>query len=223
MQDGEAIIGIPDDAQENGGTVRKYNLNMDLPRSVLMPQEHQTLMDTQIIKENGNTIMTFSKLLREHGERTIVSNGKNIFLFVLGRGNDLSYFPDVEVNTFGLDFEITRPPSSFTITPAPSFGGIEVPEGIGRTQSPTGGYIRRDEPETTPVPTPNTAMSDTPVPTRNRVMSDNAPSDAAVPGTPTSHTITTDKTKDAATSDTSTANISNMVLSTTVALCLIYV
>lgn len=173
MQDGEAIIGIPDDAEGGDpGTVMKYYLSTEYPRTVQMPYEHQSLRDTQITKENGNTIMTFSKLLREqeqNGERAILANGENTFLWVLGADSDLGYFPDDEVGTFSLDFEITRPPTSSAITPAPSFGGIDVAQGMARTLSPTGGYIRRDEPGTAspsvvyvtspPAPTPNTVVS----------------------------------------------------------------
>ena len=117
MEDGEAIIGIPDDAAGDHGTVRKYYLNMDYPRTVMMPEDHQTLWGPQIIKENGATIMAFSKKLREVGERTIMANGENTFLWALGGDSDLSSFPDDGVGTFNLDFGITRSPTSSTVTP----------------------------------------------------------------------------------------------------------
>lgn len=178
MQDGEAVIGIPDDAVTDPGTIRKYYLNLDSP-PVLMPDEQQTLMDTKLTSENGNTIVTFSKLLREQGERTILANGENIFVWALGGGSDPDSFPYEQEGSFSLDFEITRPPTTSSITPAPTFGGIEVPQGRARTQSPTMTYIRREDL--------------TPAPSQSPIITGSSPSDAATPGTSSSNTGTTNE------------------------------
>ena len=55
-----------------------------------MPAEKQTLMDTSITQEDGQTIMEFTKLLVEDGEHEIVI-GENTFLYALGGDNSLGY------------------------------------------------------------------------------------------------------------------------------------
>ena len=116
MSGGEAIIGIPDDADDNPGTVMKYNLSGGSPRTSLMPDEKQTLMYTSITQEDGNTFMKFAKYLNEIEENEIFASGENTFLYALGeQGKGLSYHGDNK-GDFTLDFEITRRPTSSSTT-----------------------------------------------------------------------------------------------------------
>lgn len=161
MDGGEAIIGKPDDAEIDPGTVMKYTLQRKeegAPWAMLMPDEKQTLMLTRFTQEDGSTTMEFAKYLEEPGEHSILASGSNTFLYVLGTGSDLRYPEADRRGVFTLDFETTRPPSLSSTTLAPTFGGSGNSEiassGFTRTLSPTGGAIRRD-----PVPSPNPTSS----------------------------------------------------------------
>jgi len=88
MVGSEAIIGLPDD-----GTVLKYNLG-GKNTTFVTPMANQTLLDTSIVQTDTTTIMSFTKLLREPGEKEIYANGKgeNTFLYAAStNGNALGY------------------------------------------------------------------------------------------------------------------------------------
>lgn len=164
MSGGEAIIGMPADADDNPGTVMKYNLSGDSPRTLLMPDENQTLMYTNITQADGNTVMTFAKILKEVGELEILASGENTFLYALGgQGSGLSYH-GTNRGDFTLDFDTTRSPTSSSSTLAPTYGGVVVSPGQERTITPTAAFIDRDEPRPTPAPIPPAPTPDTPTP-----------------------------------------------------------
>ncbi len=178
MAGGEGIIGLPDE-----GTVQKYTLLGDSPRVQLMPDDKQTLMDTMISQEDGQTIMEFTKLLVEVGENEIVI-GENTFLWALGGDNSLGYHSggrgDFTVELTAMESDAGTPgkckfqflhdgyTSSLSINhshiyTAPSPGGSGMDEttpGMTKTVAPTGGDIDRGTPA--PTATPDTPTPPTP-------------------------------------------------------------
>jgi len=81
----EAVIGIP------GSTTLKYNLNGYTDNLVQpMPQEQQTLTDASTVFQNGQTIMKFTKIMKEPGEVEILF-GDNDFLWAHGSAPALTY------------------------------------------------------------------------------------------------------------------------------------
>ena len=80
MAGSNAIIAIP-----NEDTVLKYDLfNYELSGVTVMVDEKQTLRDASITQEEGNTIVTFTKLLVEEDEIAINDEGINNFLHARG-------------------------------------------------------------------------------------------------------------------------------------------
>ena len=55
-----------------------------------MPDLQQTLSDASIKEEGGQTVMRFTKIMRETGEIQI-TNGENTFLWAHGSGPSLGY------------------------------------------------------------------------------------------------------------------------------------
>jgi len=83
----EAVIGFP-----GSGEVQKYSLSAYENAGVLpMPEEQQTLIETAIFQEDGNTSMRFTKILNETGEVPIAI-GTNTFIGAFGfPGNIFTY------------------------------------------------------------------------------------------------------------------------------------
>mmetsp|Transcript_762 Transcript_762/g.1557 ORF Transcript_762/g.1557 Transcript_762/m.1557 type:complete len:225 (-) Transcript_762:1479-2153(-) len=121
MAGGEGIIGLPD-----AGTVKKYTLG-NVERTKLMSDEKQTLMHTNITQTDGKTVMEFAKYLLEEGEHEILVNGDNVFLYALGRGNDLGRHTNK--GDFTVDFETTTKPPSPTPDPTPNTPAPTPPNG----------------------------------------------------------------------------------------------
>lgn len=85
MPGSEAVIGLP-----GTGNVEKYNLNArDISGVVPMDSVKQTLINATIVQEDGQTILSFTKLLREEGEHSITTEGANTFLYAFGFDNNL--------------------------------------------------------------------------------------------------------------------------------------
>ncbi|KAL7524891.1 hypothetical protein ACHAXR_000760, partial [Thalassiosira sp. AJA248-18] len=81
----EAVIGIPGE-----GTVLKYNLGSKVVSGVEPMQEsQQTLFDTSIEVKDGQTIMKFTKMMKEPGEIELLA-GDNNFLGAYGSDTTLS-------------------------------------------------------------------------------------------------------------------------------------
>jgi hypothetical protein len=80
--------GIPG---ENGNVPQKYNLTTKTPAGTeLMPADQQTLEDASVQVNNGQTIMTFTKMMDEAGEIPI-KTGDNNFLWAYGSSSTLGY------------------------------------------------------------------------------------------------------------------------------------
>lgn len=94
MVGADAVIGLP-----ASGTVQKYFLG-GYDSILPMDDEQQTLIDTSISQESGNTTMTFTKILNETGEIPIAI-GNNTFIAAFGSTNDLFYH--VRRDSFALD------------------------------------------------------------------------------------------------------------------------
>ena len=87
MLGSQAVIGLP-----SAGTVQKYELNSRGTSGVVpMPEEKQTLINATIVQEGGQTILSFTKLLREEGEHPIRNEGPNTFLYAYGTENTLGF------------------------------------------------------------------------------------------------------------------------------------
>jgi len=81
MVGSEAVIGTPVD-----GNVLKYIMESKVMSGVeRMPESQQTLMDASIeVTDDGQTIMKFTKLMREPGEIEILTGDDNYFLGAYG-------------------------------------------------------------------------------------------------------------------------------------------
>lgn len=114
MSGGQGIIGLPD-----AGTVKKYILG-NVERLKLMPDEKQTLMNTNITQADGKTYMEFTKYLMENGEHEILTNGDNVFLYAMGSMNELGFHRD-NMGAFTVDFEIAgTSPKTIPAPPSPT-------------------------------------------------------------------------------------------------------
>lgn len=103
MVGAEAVIGLPDEpvGPTNPG---KYMMAGKNDAGVtLMPTEQQTLMDADIIQEDGMTILTYTKFLQEANELSINANGTNSFLGAGGASNTLGYHGPNSKGGFALD------------------------------------------------------------------------------------------------------------------------
>lgn len=73
MIGGEAVIGIP------GGSVLKYTMGSKQTSGVSpMPESQQTLLDASIEVVDGQTIMKFTKIMKEPGEIEVVAGDNNL-------------------------------------------------------------------------------------------------------------------------------------------------
>jgi len=82
----EAVVGLP-----GSGEVLKYTLaSYDNSGVLPMPEEQQTLIESAIFQEEGNTTMKFTKILNETGEVPIAI-GANTFIGAFGFGNMFFY------------------------------------------------------------------------------------------------------------------------------------
>lgn len=82
----EAVIGTP-----ANGNVQKYEMVSKLTSGVEpMPESQQTLQDASIEVSEGQTIMKFTKLMKEPGEIEILAGDNNNFLGAYGRDEVLA-------------------------------------------------------------------------------------------------------------------------------------
>ena len=92
----DAVVGFP-----NSGEVKKYSMSSYENSGVVpMPENQQTLIETSIVHEDGNTTMKFTKILNETGEVPI-EIGANTFIAAFGFGTILSYHD--KRDSFGID------------------------------------------------------------------------------------------------------------------------
>eukprot|EP00584_Thalassiosira_punctigera_P010917 CAMPEP_0172547466 /NCGR_PEP_ID=MMETSP1067-20121228/16995_1 /TAXON_ID=265564 ORGANISM="Thalassiosira punctigera, Strain Tpunct2005C2" /NCGR_SAMPLE_ID=MMETSP1067 /ASSEMBLY_ACC=CAM_ASM_000444 /LENGTH=829 /DNA_ID=CAMNT_0013334551 /DNA_START=42 /DNA_END=2531 /DNA_ORIENTATION=+ len=81
----EAIIGTP------GGNILKYSMFSKVTSGVEpMPENQQTLFDASLEVEVGQTIMKFTKIMKEPGEIEILAGGNNNILGAYGRNEVLA-------------------------------------------------------------------------------------------------------------------------------------
>jgi len=88
MVGADAIIGNPDLAFEDKMSVLKYDIDsMSIDGIVPMQESMQTLIDSSVAQGWNMTVLSFSKLLKEDGEKEILSSGKNRFIWAVGDSN----------------------------------------------------------------------------------------------------------------------------------------
>ncbi|KAL7518721.1 hypothetical protein ACHAWX_003532 [Stephanocyclus meneghinianus] len=97
MVGSEAVITFPQIIRgimgENGNIPQKYYLGGKGDSQIQpMPLSQQTLTDATIEVSNGQTIMKFTKVMKEDGEIEI-KGGDNTFLWAYGSSNTLGYHP----------------------------------------------------------------------------------------------------------------------------------
>ncbi|KAL7548428.1 hypothetical protein ACHAWF_011715 [Thalassiosira exigua] len=97
MSGSDAVVGFPWD-----GSVLKYNLVFGWAAS--MEESSQTLMDASVVHEDGNTVMTFTKLLTEQGEVPIWED-ESVFLHARGRDGRTRFGYHGARSSFKLSFE----------------------------------------------------------------------------------------------------------------------
>lgn len=82
----DAVVGLP-----NTGEVKKYFMSSYENSGVVpMPEDQQTLIEASVFQEEGNTTMTFTKILNETGEVPIAI-GANTFIGAFGMNNMFFY------------------------------------------------------------------------------------------------------------------------------------
>jgi len=89
MIGGEVIIAKPDEpvSPTNPG---KYSIGAKNAAGInLMPK--QSLIDASFEQVDGQTILSFTKLLNEDGERPIITDGPNTFIWAVGSSNAFGY------------------------------------------------------------------------------------------------------------------------------------
>lgn len=127
--EGQGIIGSPDIG------VQKYNL---IPGFVeLMPVDKQTLMSTSITQSGGQTVMEFAKYLSEDGEIEINPNGKNEFLWAIGRSNALGYHEERDDFTVQIQTSPLTVPTTSTSSTTPQSTSTSASTSSSSTSSST--------------------------------------------------------------------------------------
>jgi len=117
MANSEVVIGKPAD-----GTVLKYAISAKSGAAVV-EQPNQTLIKTSLVQENGNTILTFTKLLAEDGEYTIEADVVNKFIAAFGSSNDFGFHAGYGVQNINVPAATAPAPD----TPAPSVAPVVTP------------------------------------------------------------------------------------------------
>ena len=185
MSGSVAIVGLPND-----NSVLKYSLGSG--RSVNpMPAEQQTLRDTSIVQQDGQTIMTFTKLLVEQDELPIlIENGStNIFIHARGMGNALGYHGSSNRLSFQIEFggDDDADATGGEDQQLVFVDAEDVPDltNLTRTASPTLSPSTvaplpvpkpwNDRPMLTPSPTSNSTMSPTTATDNNNSTGTNSP------------------------------------------------
>lgn len=88
MVGGEVVIAKPNEppSSTNPG---KYSMSGQRADAVTL-MKAQTLMNASWSQANGQTILRYTKLLREEGELEIIPDGSNTFIFAAGMSNDFA-------------------------------------------------------------------------------------------------------------------------------------
>ena len=157
--DGEAIIG-------SDAGVLKYSLKGKTTLGVT-PDLAQTLTDTSFVQNVTHTVMEFTKIIQENGERTI-SIGQNNFIWSYGSSNTLAFHAHFGIAPFAL--EACVPPTA-SPTPAPTTPAPITP--VPTTPAPT-----------TPAPTTHAPTTGAPSPTTGAPPPTPSPSPTPAPTTP---------------------------------------
>jgi len=114
----EAVIGLPGDNK-----VEKYNLGGKSDNAVLpMSESNQTLSDTSIEVKDGQTIMKFTKIMKEAGEIEITP-GDNTLLWAHGSSDVLGYHGFTSKSPFELNLSSgagEEPANETPSNPAPT-------------------------------------------------------------------------------------------------------
>ena len=145
-----AIIALP-----SANAVQQYSLNARTTQGVV-PTASQTLTETSVTQEGGNTVATFKQPLTVDG-LTLTSN--NVYLLAVGRANDLGFH--ASRGFVSLDFEANVISSSTGSTEASmttSTAGTEAP--VVTTTSTAGTESSSTVATDPPVATPTAAPSD---------------------------------------------------------------
>ena len=155
--DGEAIIG-------SDAGVLKYSLKGKTTLGVT-PDLAQTLTDTSFVQNVTHTVMEFTKIIQENGERTI-SIGQNNFIWSYGSSNTLAFHAHFGIAPFALEACVppTASPTPAPTTPAPTTPAPITP--APTTPAPTTPAPTTSAPTTpSPTPAPTTSAPTTPAPT----------------------------------------------------------
>jgi uncharacterized membrane protein len=91
MVGSEVAIAKWADGTLSEGTIKKYSLE-GTSKSMIqeMDKTHQTLEHFSLSQQGGETIVRFSKLLKEKGEHTIFADRPNTFVYAVGIDNAFS-------------------------------------------------------------------------------------------------------------------------------------
>ena len=127
-----ACSGNPGD-----GSVLKYSLGAKDPSGVVpFPQDQQTLSDTSVEVMGGQTIVKFTKIMKEPGEIEITT-GNNGFLWAHGTGNSLGYHKaraSFALNLLSFEVNYAEPTgSNSVVAPTPAGTVLKVGDEVCTT------------------------------------------------------------------------------------------
>ncbi|KAL3801073.1 hypothetical protein HJC23_002366 [Cyclotella cryptica] len=155
----EAIIGVP------GMTPAKYYLGGKYESAVqLMEQSKQTLLNPRVEVADGQTVLSFTKLLVEKNEIKIIT-GENIFLWAHGTDSETTSHLG---NRGAFRLNLSVQPYNELVTPSPTNKPSNRLTTIKQSQHPSAkpNAVSTMTPTTSPVPASvqvNTSQNPTPI------------------------------------------------------------
>jgi len=114
MVNAEVVIGKPD-----AGTVLKYGITAKAG-SAITEAPNQTLIGTSIVQADGNTVLTFTKILVEEGEYPIEAGTVNTFVASFGSSNTFGFHEGYGVQNVNV-------PAATPATSAPTAAPVVTP------------------------------------------------------------------------------------------------
>ncbi|CAJ1962262.1 unnamed protein product [Cylindrotheca closterium] len=131
MVNSEVVIGKPED-----DTVLKYAISAR-GVSAVVEQPNQTLINTSLVQANGNTVLTFTKLLEETGEYSINPGAVNTFVAAFGFSNSFSFHEGFGVQQINVPAATPVAPDTPSPTSAPVVAPTDAPAVPTMAPAPT--------------------------------------------------------------------------------------
>lgn len=112
-----AIIGITGEGQPRKYKLGGYSENLVEP----VDESNQTLINHSVETVDGRTMLSFTKLMKEDGEKEVVAGARNVFLWAMSDGTALGYHGFGNRGSFTLAIHSAEAPSPMELaSPAPA-------------------------------------------------------------------------------------------------------